>query len=1207
MRFAVAFLLVAGLWLGPAVSSAWAQGRADTLRPPDGAPPDLAAFRDTLDLFQNQPFRLRPFVLPGSERVFVSGTALDTSAYRLDYREGRLWLERLPRTGDATLVVRYQTFPFPLKSIYRRRGIVTADSAAAAGSAFAGRRVVEEAQPDSARFNPFAGVTLERSGSISRGVLAGSNRDVAVESGLRMQLSGEITEGVNVRAVLTDENTPIQPEGTTQRLDDFDRVFVEIDAPPGTARLGDVELDFAGTEFAAFSREVQGAALSSAFEGTPTGALGGGAVTLAGATTRGAYRAQDIQPLDGVQGPYRLEGNEGERFIIVLAGTETVYLDGQRLERGETNDYTIDYAQAEITFTANRLVTADRRITVEFEYAASRFTRTLVAAQGQAGFWPRRKEGGDPGEARLEIGAAFLREADGDAFGAALELTRADSAALAGAGDALAMRSGAERVPFDPEARYVQYVREARPQPGGAVDSAFVALETTPPDSAAVFRVRFTRVGEGQGRYERVGQSANGVRYAYRGPGQGSYDPVRRLPRPAQQRLVDLTGRLRPWRGLELFGEWAQSLRDENRLSALDAADDRGGAYLAGMRLVPTSVEVGGAEWGKLSGEVRRRVTGANFSTFNRTRPVEFERRWNLGALSFDPTGGVEGLGDEAVDEAALQFDLAPGTGARGEVGRLSLGETFEAVRRQISFTTGAAGLPRADYRAEYITSTDRQRALDGAWLRQRGAVRQPLLGGRLTPRLEVEHERRRQRALDTDRLAPRSFSFVELRPGVSFEAGRLEAGGEVEVRREDEAAGGVLLDAATAYTVQTNAAYDAGRTFATQAKIGYRVRRFTDYFRANEDRENTEAVLVQSKTRYRPFDEAVEIDAFYEALTERTPTLQEIYVRTGPELGQYIWQDANDDGFRQIDEFVPEPTPNEGTYVQTFVPSDELEPVIDVQARARLRLDPGRAWRGAAARWKRLLARVQTQTTAEVREKSRAGDLASIYLLNLSRFRDPATTQTGRLRVAQEVNFFRREARYGLGLSFETVESLSRLSASTEARSERAWQAEGRYRPSAAWDVRLAAALETEAADSRFESRRYQIRSVEVQPEVAYRFSPAVQLSGGASFAQKEDAVGGRRARLVKAPLEARFSAAQRLGLTARAEAAHVELEGAAVGLAQFALTDGRGPGTSYLWSLSGQYAFTSYLRLSLAYDGRAPAGAPAINTLRLELSADF
>ena len=48
-------------------------------------------------------------------------------------------------------------------------------------------------------------------------------------------------------------------------------------------------------------------------------------------------------------------------------------------------------------------------------------------------------------------------------------------------------------------------------------------------------------------------------------------------------------------------------------------------------------------------------------------------------------------------------------------------------------------------------------------------------------------------------------------------------------------------------------------------------------------------------------------------------------------------------------------------------------------------------------------------------------------------------------------------------------------------------------------------------------------------------------------------------------------------------------------------------GAGTSYLWGVSGDYTLNDYLRLSLAYDGRAPADAPVLNTVRLQMSAIF
>jgi hypothetical protein len=138
-----------------------------------------------------------------------------------------------------------------------------------------------------------------------------------------MELSGEVVEGVDLRAVLTDENTPILPEGTTQRLSEIDRVFIEVTSRRGSAQLGDFDFTLAASEFAQFNRKLQGAKVRGSIPGG-NGLVSGAEVVVAGATSRGTYRSQTLSAIDGVQGPYRLEGEAGERFILVVPGTEEV-------------------------------------------------------------------------------------------------------------------------------------------------------------------------------------------------------------------------------------------------------------------------------------------------------------------------------------------------------------------------------------------------------------------------------------------------------------------------------------------------------------------------------------------------------------------------------------------------------------------------------------------------------------------------------------------------------------------------------------------------------------------------------------------------------------------------------------------------------------------------------------------------------------------
>jgi len=104
---------------------------------------------------------------------------------------------------------------------------------------------------------------LQKSGYISRGINFGNNQDVVVNSALNMQLSGKLSNNIQIRAAITDNNIPIQPDGNTQQIQEFDKVYINLFNKNNSLTLGDFVIKKPKGYFLNTNKKVMGGNIES--------------------------------------------------------------------------------------------------------------------------------------------------------------------------------------------------------------------------------------------------------------------------------------------------------------------------------------------------------------------------------------------------------------------------------------------------------------------------------------------------------------------------------------------------------------------------------------------------------------------------------------------------------------------------------------------------------------------------------------------------------------------------------------------------------------------------------------------------------------------------------------------------------------------------------------------------------------------------------
>ena len=534
--------------------------------------------------------------------------SIPSSDYRLDFINAILYWKNKP--SNDSVRINYRVFFYKLNPVAQRmRADSVINSMSIAPYEF--NNELTEAQKGIFNFG-----TIKAEGSFGRQIAFGNSQDAVLNSTLNMQLSGMLGDSIEIQAAITDNNIPIQPDGNTQQLNEFDQVFLQFKKKNWQLNLGDIDIRQNQSYFLNFYKRLQGIAFQT------TNQLGKkieSKTLVSGSIAKGKFTRNVIQALEGNQGPYRLIGANNEFFFIVLANTERVFLDGQLLQRGEDQDYVINYNTAEVTFTPKRMITKDSRIQIEFEYADRNFLNANFYVSEEVDFNKKLK---------LRIGAFTNSDAKNSQINQVLDLPQKQF--LANLGDSI-QRAFYPSAAIDTFAAGKILYEKIYYNTGTGVDSFY--QYSTVPDSAK-YNLSFIDVGQGRGNYIPDFNGANGKVYKFIPPvgtvRQGNYEAVVVLVTPKKQQLINLGLDYIIDKNTLLKTEVAMSNYDANTFSKIHNGDDKGFAAKFQLNNAKQLREKNRLQL--LTG-LDYEFVQSKFRPLERLRSVEFSRDWGLPLL----------------------------------------------------------------------------------------------------------------------------------------------------------------------------------------------------------------------------------------------------------------------------------------------------------------------------------------------------------------------------------------------------------------------------------------------------------------------------------------------------------------------------------------------------------------------------------------------
>ncbi|WP_242092117.1 hypothetical protein [Aestuariivivens sediminicola] len=1083
---------------------------------------------------------------------------LDSSYYRIDFPKAILTLKK-PITADSILI-NYLNFPEFLTESYKQL-----DEALIVESTGPTEKLYQLSETNRNKdFIPFDG--LSTSGSISRGVTIGNNQNSVLNSELDLQITGKLNDKVSLRASIQDANIPLQESGYSQRLDEFDQVFIELYSNNWNVRAGDIDLENSNSYFANFSKRVQGLFINANLgrEDNRTNLF------AAGALVRGQFNTSQFIAQEGNQGPYKLQGPNGELFVLIVSGSETVYVNGVVVKRGEDQDYIIDYNAGELIFNPTFPITSEMRITVDYQFTERNYSR-LVAYGG-----------GSFKNNNLTIGVSVYSENDAKNQPLQQNLSEEQEQILSNAGDdrTLMVAPSESQEPYS-ENR-ILYKKEL-------IDGVEAFVFSNNPEDE-LYLVTFSLVGDGLGDYILSSSNAISNIYEFVGTGQGNYAPVVQLIAPSKLQLAVLNGTYQPGERTQIRFEVSGSKNDLNLFSNIDDSNNDG---FAGKLKAEHELIKRDSAW-SVSTYIDADYIDTNYRTIQRLYRAEFNRDWNLD----QPQGNtiVGNLGNQKLIYSGFKVHHPEKGLFDYQFEHLNFSDGFNGNRHVMhaNLTLNKFHM-MSNFSSLSARSNRNTSAFTRSYNRITYSMRKNWLG------VKLAHEDNEQYENSTEVLTPLSQKFKSYAffTGIG-DSTKVYAEIGYKHRINDSIRNNRLQKVNTSNTVYLDSRIVQNQNTNLSVFINYRT------LKDVESRDKDEHAL-NSRLQYNQklFKQLIQFNTLFETNSGNMPRQDFTYVEVEPGQGNYTWIDYNANGIQELEEFEIAQFQDQGKYVRVLLPNRVFIKTHQNRFSQTFTINPSQ-WAVSENRSKKFWSHFYNQSSYLIDRKIAQTDND----FNLNPFSTDDDNLLGLQLNFRNVLFFNRgKQRYTTSYTYLSNESRNILSVGFIENNLESHQFNFTHKIQESWLITLTSAFDkNESISENFASKNYDFDESRFNPKLSYLFGENSRFDMFCQFAKKTNTIDNKEAlEQQKYGIAFTLTKTEKAAINGEFNYFSNSFNGNPNTPVAYQMLEGLQPGTNFTWSLLAQKKLTKFLDLNLSYFGRKTATSKTIHTGSVQLKAYF